>query len=388
MKSTKASLDSLDENSVVIVGAGFYGLTLAERIANELQLKVLVIEKRNHIGGNAHSYIEPKTGIEVHRYGSHLFHTSNRSIWDYVNRFSAFNSYRHFVIARSEGMSYEMPINLQTLSQVYGFTMSPTEAKALIESEKEKSKSVTPENLEEYAISQVGQRVYEKLIKGYTMKQWGKDPLSLPLGIIKRLPVRFNFVRDYFNDKYMGLPIDGYFRVFERMIDNPNIEVLTNTDFFEVRHEIPKSSLLIYSGPVDRFLDYKYGRLEWRTLDFEFENIEESDFQGCAVVNYSDEAIPFTRIHEFKHLHPEREFTNMTSIAKEYSRFAKESDEEYYPIETEDNVSRYALYKKEVSKLDKVIVGGRLGSYKYLDMHMAIGMAFRDFETVKQRLQR
>jgi UDP-galactopyranose mutase len=186
----------------------------------------------------------------------------------------------------------------------------------------------------------------------------------------------------------MGLPVDGYFRLFERMIDHPNIEVLTDTDFFDVRDEIPKSSLLIYSGPVDRFLDYKYGRLEWRTLDFEFENIEESDFQGCAVVNYSDEVVPFTRIHEFKHLHPEREFTKMTSIAREYSRFAKESDEEYYPIETEDNVAKYALYKKEVSKLDRVIVGGRLGSYKYLDMHMAIGMAFRDFETVKQRLKR
>ncbi len=374
---------SLAESDVIVVGSGFYGLTLAERLATELELKVVVVERRSHIGGNAFSYIDKDTGVEIHKYGSHLFHTSNDVIWKYINQFSKFNSYRHFVVAKTGNEEFEMPINLSTVNAIFGKTMSPDEARKKIEEEVSKLKLEEFPNLENFAISQVGPQIYERLIKGYTTKQWGKPPSELPREIFQRLPIRYNYNRDYFSDTHMGLPLDGYFKIFERMVTNKNIEVLLDTDYFEIKEHIPKDKLVIYSGPIDKLFDYKHGVLEWRTLDFEFENLRISDFQGCAVVNFPDLAVPFTRIHEFKHLHPERENIAVTSIAREYSRFADKTDEPYYPINTARNSEIYAKYREEVKTCERLIVGGRLGSYKYLDMHMAIGMALRDFDVIK-----
>jgi UDP-galactopyranose mutase len=374
----------ISEADYIVVGSGFYGLTLAERIASELNKKVVVIEKRNHMGGNAYSYIDNETGVEVHKYGSHLFHTSNEAIWNYVNRFSKFNSYRHFVIAKSGGQEYEMPINLSTISGIFGESLNPLNAKRRVEEEISKLSISDVQNLEDFALSQVGRQVYEKLIKGYTTKQWGKPPSELPREIFQRLPIRYNYNRDYFSDSYMGLPIDGYFKIFDRMVQSENIRVLLETDYFEIREMIPSSKKLIYSGPLDQFFDYKYGSLEWRTLDFEFENLGVSDFQGCAVVNYPDIEVPYTRIHEFKHLHPEREQSNSTTISREFSRLASRNDEPYYPINTPNNSEIYLKYKAEAKLQTNLIIGGRLGSYKYLDMHMAIGMALRDFDVLKE----
>jgi UDP-galactopyranose mutase len=342
-----------------------------------------VIEKRNHIGGNAYSYIDEATGIEVHKYGSHLFHTSNEAIWKYINQFSRFNNYRHFVIAKTGGEEFEMPINLSTVNSIFGEAMSPSMARAKIKEVVSKSPTKESFNLEDFAISQVGTEIYERLIKGYTTKQWGKPPSDLPREIFQRLPIRYNYNRDYFSDTYMGLPLDGYHKIFERMVESNNIKVILDNDYFQIKNLIPESKKIIYSGPVDRLMDYKFGALEWRTLDFEFENLEISDYQGCAVVNYPDLDVPFTRIHEFKHLHPERESKNLTSIAREFSRLALVEDEPYYPINTARNADIYAKYRNEIKKHKNLLVGGRLGSYKYLDMHMAIGMAFKDFELIK-----
>ena len=374
---------TIAEANFIVVGSGFYGLTLAERIATELGLKVVVVEKRSHIGGNAFSYIDNDTGVEIHKYGSHLFHTSNDVIWDYINQFSRFNSYRHFVVAKTGSEEYEMPINLSTLNAIFGETMSPDEARQRVQEEVSKLKLDDSPSLENFAISQVGSQIYEKLIKGYTTKQWGKPPSELPREIFQRLPIRYNYNRDYFSDIHMGLPLDGYFKIFERMVSSKNIKVFLDTDYFQIKDQIPPEKPIIYSGPVDKLFDYKHGVLEWRTLDFEFENLQISDFQGCAVVNYPDIDIPYTRIHEFKHLHPEREDIEMTSIAREFSRFADKEDEPYYPINTARNSEIYAKYRAEVKSCKKLIVGGRLGSYKYLDMHMAIGMALRDFDGIK-----
>ncbi len=381
MKSLEVSIA---ESDFIVVGSGFYGLTLAERIATELELKVVVVERRSHIGGNAFSYIDNDSGIEIHKYGSHLFHTSNEVIWKYINQFSRFNSYRHFVIAKTGNEEFEMPINLSTVNAIFGKNMSPDEARQKIQEEISKLKLEDTPDLESFAISQVGPQIYERLIQGYTTKQWGKPPSDLPREIFQRLPIRYNYNRDYFSDTHMGLPLDGYFKVFERMVSNENIQVFLDTDYFQIRDLIPTEKIVIYSGPIDKLFDYKHGVLEWRTLDFEFENLQISDFQGCAVVNYPDLEVPYTRIHEFKHLHPERENLGMTSIAREFSRFADKSDEPYYPINTERNSEIYAMYRAEVKSCERLIVGGRLGSYKYLDMHMAIGMALRDFDAIKE----
>ncbi len=372
------------EAEYVVVGSGFYGLTLAERIAAELNQKVVVIEKRNHIGGNAHSYVDELTGIEIHKYGSHLFHTSNEQIWKYINTFSKFNNYRHYVIAKTHGDEYEMPINLSTLNAIFGQSMNPDQAKSHIALETEKFRQSDSQNLEDFAISQVGLKIYEKLIKGYTTKQWGKSPSELPREIFQRLPIRYSYNRDYFSDKFMGLPLDGYYKIFERMVNSKFIKVFLETDYFQIKNFIKEGKKIIYSGPIDRLFDFKYGELEWRTLDFEFENLQVTDYQGCAVVNYPDLEIPFTRIHEFKHLHPERETLGMTSIAREFSRLSQLSDEPYYPINTSRNSELYLKYRDEVKATNNLIVGGRLGSYKYLDMHMAIGMALKDFESLKR----
>lgn len=369
------------EADLVVVGAGFFGLTIAERAASELGLRVLVVERRAHIGGNAWSEIDAATGIEVHTYGSHLFHTNSQDVWDYLNRFTAFTAYRHHVHTRYREKIYPMPINLGTICSFFGRAFTPEEARALVAEQSRELGDKVPANLEEKAISLIGRPLYEAFIRGYTAKQWQTDPRDLPADIITRLPVRFTFDARYFADRYEGLPVDGYFRIFERMAAHPNIEIATGVDFFEVRDRIPPGKPIIYTGPVDRFFNFIHGHLGWRTLDFEREVVPRPDFQGTSVMNYADETVPFTRIHEFRHLHPERKHEqNSTVIFREYSRFARSNDEPYYPINTPDDRQRYDAYRALCDCQPAVLFGGRLGTYRYLDMHQAIGAALKSYE--------
>ncbi|MEY7970426.1 UDP-galactopyranose mutase [Saccharomonospora xinjiangensis] len=369
---------------LVVVGSGFFGLTVAERAASQLDKRVLVIERRDHIGGNAYSEAEPETGIEVHRYGAHLFHTSNKRVWDYVNQFTDFTGYQHRVFAKYQGQVYTFPMNLHLINQFFGKSHSPDEARELIADQASEIDTKDAKNLEEKAVSLIGRPLYEAFVKGYTAKQWQTDPKELSPSIITRLPVRYNFNNRYFNDTYEGLPVDGYTAWLERMADHPNIEVRTGVDYFEVRDEIPEGTPTVYTGPLDRYFGYSEGRLGWRTLDFEQEVVPTGDYQGTAVMNYNDADVPYTRIHEFRHFHPEREYpTDKTVIVREYSRFAEDDDEPYYPINTPENrdkLERYReLAKKEAAERN-VLFGGRLGTYKYLDMHMAIGSALSAFD--------
>jgi UDP-galactopyranose mutase len=370
---------------LIIVGSGFFGATIAERCATELGLRVCIFERRPHIGGNAWSEVDADTGIEVHTYGSHLFHTNSQAVWDYVNCFSAFSNYRHRVIVRHRNRFFTMPMNLGTLSTLFGRFLSPDDARALIAQEVAASGVTDPANLEEKAISLVGRTMYEAFIKGYTAKQWQTDPRELPADIITRLPVRLTFSDFYFDDRYEGLPLAGYAEVFRRMLASRNIEVRTRTDYFEVRAGIRPGIPVIYTGPVDRYFDFRAGELGWRTLDFECEVMPTGDYQGASVVNYPDLDVRFTRIHEFRHLHPERDYQqDKTVIFREYSRTAARSDEPYYPINRPADKARYDAYRSMADAEEGVIFGGRLGTYRYLDMHQAIGAALRVFETQLQ----
>ena len=377
----KPATNSIRNSKIVIVGSGFYGATIAEKITSELGQEVTILESRNHVGGNAHSFEDEETGIEIHKYGSHLFHTSNKKIWDYINQFDSFNEYRHSVWANAQGKTFSMPINLATLNSVFAKSLSPDQAKKLIADEAVKLDHEV-ESLEDFAISKIGKRLYELLIKGYTWKQWETDPKLLPAATISRLPIRFNFNTRYFSDTYEGLPIGGYRTVFQNMLKSELIDLRLETDFFDVRSEIAPESLLIYTGAIDKYFDYSMGQLSWRTLDFEFEKKEIDDFQGCAVMNYADIEVPYTRIHEFKHLHPERKSSNKTIVAKEFSRKAGIEDEPYYPINTPEDRDMLESYRTLTKIENNVIFGGRLGTYQYLDMHMAIGAALSDFENI------
>ena len=369
----------LDQYPIIIVGAGFYGLTIAEHIARELKIKVAVLEKRSHIGGNAYSYPDEKTGIEIHKYGSHIFHTSREDVWNYVNKFATFNSYRHSVWARHLNKNYSLPINLLTLEQFYGRSFSPREAETFFESF---AIGKTEENLEEKAISSVGPQLYEAFIRGYTSKQWGIDPKFLPPETISRLPVRSNLNNRYFNDRFEGIPEDGYGKLFEKMVDTDLIDIFLEADYFAHSSSLDSKQITVYTGPIDRFFDFKFGVLGWRTLDFEIETLNVSDFQGTSVINYPSIDARFTRIHEFKHFTPERhKDLEQTVIMREYSRFASQNDDPYYPINTPEDREKLDLYRSAQSECHNVFFGGRLGSYKYLDMHMAIASAFTFYET-------
>jgi UDP-galactopyranose mutase len=369
---------------LVIVGSGFFGLTVAERVASQLDRKVLVLDRRDHIGGNAYSEPEPETGIEIHRYGAHLFHTSNKRVWEYVNQFTEFTKYQHKVYSIYDGQTYSLPMNLATLCQFFGKSFSPDEARALVAEQAGEVDTATAANLEEKAISLIGRPLYEAFIRGYTKKQWQTDPTDLPAAVIARLPVRYTFDNRYFNDSYEGLPVDGYTAWLSRMADHPNIEVRLSTDFFDVRDELPQDVPTVFTGPIDKYFGYAAGELGWRTLDFETEVLPIGDFQGTSVMNYADEDVPFTRIHEFRHFHPERDYpTDKTVVVREYSRFAESGDEPYYPINTPEDRAKLETYR-ELAATEaaekRVLFGGRLGTYKYLDMHMAIGSALSMFD--------
>ncbi|GAA2135210.1 UDP-galactopyranose mutase [Nocardioides koreensis] len=371
---------------LVVVGSGFFGLTIAERCATELGLRVLVLERRHHLGGNAYSEADPETGIEMHVYGAHLFHTSNEKVWDYVNRFTSFTNYQHRVFGQYDGQVYSLPMNLGLINQFFGRSHTPDEARALIAEQASEIETSEATNLEEKAISLIGRPLYEAFIKGYTAKQWQTDPTKLSADIITRLPVRYNFDNRWFNDKYEGLPVDGYTAWLTRMADHPNIEVRLETDFFAPGHEYSADTIkgtvpIVYTGPVDEYFGNSEGRLSWRTVDLEAEVKHVDDFQGCAVMNYNDQDVPWTRIHEFKHFHPERTYiSGKTVIVHEYSRFAEDDDEPYYPVNTAEDREKLLKYRELAKKEPMVLFGGRLGTYKYLDMHMAIGSALSMFE--------
>ncbi len=386
---TNASQDtqaSYEDYDLIVVGSGFFGLTVAERAASQLDKRVLILERRPHIGGNAYSAPDPDTGIEVHEYGAHLFHTSNKRVWDYCNQFTDFTDYQHRVFAKYKGQVYAFPMNLALINQFFGKSHTPDEARELIAEQSSEIDTKDAQNLEEKAISLIGRPLYEAFVKGYTAKQWQTDPKELSASIITRLPVRYNFNNRYFNDTYEGLPVDGYSAWLERMADHPNIELRLNVDYFDVRENIPAGTPTVYTGPVDRYFNYEEGRLGWRTIDLEREVVDTYDFQGTAVINYNDEEVPFTRIHEFRHFHPEREDRypkDKTVILREYSRFANDDDEPYYPINTAEDramLERYRERAKVEAKERNVLFGGRLGTYKYLDMHMAIGSALSAFD--------
>jgi UDP-galactopyranose mutase len=369
---------------LVIVGSGFFGLTIAERCANELGLRVLVLERRHHLGGNAYSEPDPETGIEVHVYGAHLFHTSNERVWDYVNRFTGFTGYQHRVFGRYRDQVYPLPMNLALINSFFGRSFTPDEARALIAEQASEIDTAQAQNLEEKAISLIGRPLYEAFIKGYTAKQWQTDPKELSPDIITRLPVRYDFNNRYFNDKYEGLPVDGYTAWLTRMADHPNIEVRLETDFLPVRQEYVGQVPVVYTGPVDAYFDNAVGRLSWRTVDLVPEVLQVGDFQGTSVMNYNDEDVPFTRIHEFRHFHPERTWypSDKTVIVREYSRFAEPHDEPYYPVNTAEDRAKLLQYRELAKQEKSVLFGGRLGTYKYLDMHMAIGSALSMFDNL------
>jgi UDP-galactopyranose mutase len=369
---------------LVVVGSGFFGLTIAERTASELGKKVVVVERRSHIGGNAYSEVEPETGIEVHRYGAHLFHTSNERVWEYVNRFTAFTPYVHHVQTTYQGRIYPMPVSLATMCDYFGRALTPQQARELVAEQAAEVDGEHAANFEEKAISLVGRPLYEAFFKGYTAKQWQTDPTQLPAAIVTRLPVRYTFDNRYFNDTHEGLPVDGYTAWLERMADHENITVHLDTDWFEVRDQLPAGTPVVYTGPLDRYFDHVHGALGWRTLDFESEVLPIGDFQGTSVMNYADLDVPFTRIHEFRHFHPERDYpTDKTVVVREYSRFAEADDEPYYPINAADDrekLEKYRAMAKEETERNAVYFGGRLGTYLYLDMHMAIGSALSAFD--------
>ena len=366
---------------LVVVGSGFFGLTVAQQCAENLGLNVVVIDRRAHIGGNAYSEDDAETGIEVHRYGAHLFHTSNERVWEYVNRFTAFTAYQHRVYTNFRGQVFPMPINLGTINQFFDAAYSPDEARRLIAEQASEFSSNDARNLEEKGISLIGRPLYEAFIKDYTAKQWQTDPKLLAAEIISRLPVRYTYDNRYFNDTHEGLPVDGYTAWLEKMASHDRIEVRLNTDFFDPSQDINKANVVgntpvVYTGPVDRYFDYAGGRLGWRTLDFEREVMPTGDFQGTSVMNYADPDVPFTRIHEFRHFHPERDYPgDRTVIMREFSRFAEAEDEPYYPVNTPQDREQLLRYRDLGRAENGVLFGGRLGTYKYLDMHMAIGAA-------------
>jgi UDP-galactopyranose mutase len=366
---------------LVIVGSGFFGLTVAQQCAQNLGLSVVVVDRRSHIGGNAYSEKDTETGIEVHRYGAHLFHTSNERVWEYVNRFTAFTNYQHRVYTNFRGQVFPMPINLGTINQFFDAAYSPDEARALIAEQAAEFSTSEASNLEEKGISLIGRPLYEAFIKDYTAKQWQTDPRLLAAEIISRLPVRYNYDNRYFSDTHEGLPVDGYTPWLEKMASHDRIEVRLDTDFFDSSQEINKANVVgnipvVYTGPVDQYFDYSQGRLGWRTLDFEREVKPTGDFQGTSVMNYADPEVPYTRIHEFRHFHPERDYAaDKTVIMREFSRFAKGSDEPYYPVNTPQDRDQLVKYRDLGRAESGVLFGGRLGTYKYLDMHMAIGAA-------------
>jgi UDP-galactopyranose mutase len=362
----------------LVVGAGLFGAVFAYE-ASKRGKKVLVIDKRNHIAGNL--YTQNKDGIDVHMYGAHIFHTSNKLIWDYVNQFDEFNHYRNAPIAIYQGKMYNLPFNMNTFYQLWGVT-KPMDAQQLIERQRGQFYKEHPENLEEQAINLVGPEIYEKLIQGYTEKQWGKPCNELPASIIKRLPVRFTYDNNYFNDTFQGIPKHGYTAIIQSMLKKCDVRL--NMDFFDNRLLCESlADKILYTGPIDQFYQYQYGPLEYRSLRFEHEHLSLSNYQGNAVVNYTDKHIPYTRIIEHKHFM----FGNQpnTIITKEYPEPWTKRKEPYYPVNDIHNNLIYEKYYQKTLKEKEYLFGGRLAEYKYYDMHVVIESALKLVDQVFNR---
>ena len=358
------------EYDYLIVGAGLFGSIFAHEMTKKGK-KCLVIEKRNHIGGNV--YTELDENINVHKYGAHIFHTNNKRVWEYINQFADFNRYTNSPVANYKGELYNLPFNMNTFYQMWR-VKTPEEAKAKIDEQKAESNIENPKNLEEQAISLIGKDIYEKLVKGYTEKQWGRKCEELPAFIIKRLPVRYTFDNNYFNDLYQGIPIGGYTKIIEKMLDG--IEGKLNTDFFEDKEKwLNISDKIIFTGMIDQYYDYCYGELEYRGLNFEFETLDLENYQGNAVINYTDADTPFTRIIEHKHF--ESSESPKTIITKEYPKTWMKGEEAYYPLNDDKNSELFKKYQKLAKSEDKVIFGGRLGMYQYYDMWQVIDEALK-----------
>lgn len=358
-----------------MVGSGFYGAVVAHNLLHA-GVDVTVVEKRDHLGGNCYTRPLADGSGHEHVYGPHIFHTNSTEIWDFVSQFTNWIPYVHRPKARYHGVLYSLPFNLMTFQQVYGVS-TPAEAKRKLESVRKKISN--PQNLEEWCLSQVGPDIYERFVRGYTKKQWQKDPKDLPASIIKRLPIRFSFDDNYFFDRYQGIPKDGYTAIFERLLDG--VEVHLSTDFLEEKERwIERFDHIIYSGPLDALFDYSEGALEYRSLRFENTVMNTNDFQGVSQINETEEAVPYTRVIEHKHFY-QRKVTDQTLVTYEYPERWSPGKVEYYPIETEENRKRHALYleKLKTSKLP-IVSGGRLGSFKYYDMHQVIGMALKQSE--------
>ena len=354
----------------LIVGAGLFGAVFAHE-ATKRGKKCLVIEKRNHTGGNI--YCEKQEDITVHKYGAHIFHTSNKEVWEYVQKFAEFNRYTNSPVANYKSEIYNLPFNMNTFNKMWG-VITPEEAKEKIAEQIAQNKVDEPKNLEEQAINLVGKDIYEKLVKGYTEKQWGRRADELPPEIIKRLPVRFTYDNNYFNDLHQGIPIGGYTAMIEKMLDG--IEVRLNTDFLEHRDELSKiAKKIVYTGPIDAYYDYRFGELEYRSVSFETEVLDKENYQGVAVVNYTEYEIPYTRIIEHKHF--EYGTQPKTVISREYPSTWKKGDEPYYPINDEKNGKLYEKYAELGNAEGNIIFGGRLGLYKYMDMHHVVDEALK-----------
>lgn len=346
----------------LIVGAGLYGACFAY-LANRQGKRCLVIDKRPHIGGNL--YCEDVEGINVHKYGAHIFHTSDRKVWDFMNSLVEFNNYVNSPVANYKGKLFNLPFNMNTFHALWG-VVTPEEAQERIRQQREEAGITDPANLEEQAISLVGSDIYRILVKDYTEKQWGRKCTELPASIIRRLPVRFTFDNNYFNDTYQGIPIGGYNRIFERLLEG--VEVRLNTDFFDHKEELAAmAGKIVYTGPIDQFYGYRFGKLEYRTVRFEHELLDTENYQGVAVMNYTDGETPYTRIIEHKHFEFGKQ--EKTVISKEYSSEWSDESEPYYPVNNDRNNSLYLKYKELADNEGNVIFGGRLAEYKYYDMH-------------------
>ena len=362
----------------LVVGSGLFGAVFAHEAAKRGN-KVIVIEQRDHLAGNI--YTREVDGIQVHQYGAHIFHTSNKEVWNYVQQFAEFNRYTNTPVANYYGKVYNLPFNMNTFSEMWG-VRTPQEALEKINEQRQEMTGKEPQNLEEQAISLIGRDIYEKLIKGYTEKQWGRKATELPAFIIKRLPVRLTYDNNYFNDDYQGIPKGGYTQIVEKMLDNENIEVKLNTDFFDKKDEYLKNfDKIVYTGMIDKFFDYKLGELEYRSLRFETEEKDVDNYQGNAVINYTDAETPYTRVIEHKHFQFGKGDKDKTIITREYPADWKLGDEPYYPVNNKRNNELYKQYRELAEKEnDKVIFGGRLGQYKYYNMDQVIAAAL---ESVK-----
>ncbi|MBT4792951.1 MAG: UDP-galactopyranose mutase [Halobacteriovoraceae bacterium] len=377
---------NFDNIKFLVVGAGFFGSVIAERIASQLNKKVLMIDSRDHIGGNSFSYKDQSTEIEIHKYGSHIFHTSDKEVWDYINQFTKFNSYKHKVKTLSQGQIYDFPINLNTINHFFNKCLSAQEAPLFLKQQIATNSFQKNSSFEHKAMEMLGEKLYRAFIYGYTKKQWGISPRKLPKNIINRVPLRFSTNDKYFNDTYQGIPLQGYGKLFDKMLNHKNISIKLNTDFFEIKSSIPKDITIIYSGPIDRFFQYKYGHLKWRTCRFELEKKDVNLFQNNAVLNFADEEIAYTRIHEYKHYHPERvQSTTQTIIAKEFPSDTTSEGNPFYPINTKEDQALFKMYLQEAKNEKNTIFGGRLATYTYLDMHQVINSALSTFKKLSQQ---